>query len=67
MPIVVPVLDVPATKVKVVPLTTSVSLVVMAVPRSLDEVLAVPDNSVAVVIAALNAWLLFQTFGGWLT
>ena len=51
MPMLVPELEVPATKAKVVPLTTSVSLVAIAVARSLDEVVPVPDSTVAVVIA----------------
>ena len=46
-PMLVPVLDEPATKVKVVPLTTSVSPVVMLLARSFDVELAVPDSKVA--------------------
>src|SRR6185312_2352240 len=51
IPMLVPVLVEPAVKVKVVPLTTSVSAVVRPVARSLDEVAAAPDSSVDVEIA----------------
>ena len=51
MPILVPVEEVPATKVKVVPSTTSVSPVVMLVARSFEVADGVPDSSVAPVIA----------------
>ncbi|MGY3451238.1 hypothetical protein ACVILH_003580 [Bradyrhizobium sp. USDA 4353] len=51
MPMLVPVEDVPVTKLKVVPLTTSVSPEVMPVARSFDEVPAVPDSLVLPVIA----------------
>src|SRR5262249_30147148 len=50
MPMVVPDEVVPATKLKTVPFTTSVSVVVMPVVRSLEEVEAAPDSLVALPI-----------------
>ena len=52
MPILVPELVVPATKVKVVPSTVSVSPVVMALARSFEVELPVPDSRVEPLIAA---------------
>src|SRR6266436_3326632 len=60
-PILVPELVVPATKVKVVPSTTSVSPVVMELARSFDVLLAVPDNRVAPVMATADATLSLLT------
>ena len=60
-PILVPVLVVPATKVKVVPSTTSVSPVVMPLVRSFDVLLAVPDSKVVPVMATAEATLSLLT------
>src|ERR1700761_797727 len=63
IPMLVPVEVEPATKEKVVPLTTSVSVVVKASDeiRSLDVLLAVPpDNAVLAVIAAVVVLSLFS-------
>src|SRR5690348_1864276 len=58
MPMLVPLLVEPAVKVKVVPLTTSVSPVVRPDTRLCDVELLVPDKSVEPVIAALEVELL---------
>src|SRR5262249_58508040 len=52
MPMLVPDEVVPATKLKTVPFTTSVSPVVMPEVRSLEEVPAAPDSLVALLIVA---------------
>src|SRR5579883_958360 len=52
MPIEVPELELVAANEKVTPLTTSESAVVSEVDRSFEVEPAVPDSSVAVVIAA---------------
>ena len=52
IPILVPALTEPATKVKVTPSTVSVSPVVMPVERSFEVELPVPDSRVAPEIAA---------------
>ncbi len=61
MPILVPVLDVPATKVNVVPFTVSVSPVVMPLARSSEVELPVPDSKVEPVIATADAVLSLLT------
>jgi len=60
-PILVPELLEPATKVKVVPFTTSVSPVVMPLARSFDPAPGVPDSSVAPVILTAVPVLSFST------
>ncbi len=60
-PMLVPVLVAPATKVKVVPFTTSVSPVVILLARSFDAAPAVPDRSVAPVMLIAVPVLSFST------
>jgi hypothetical protein len=60
-PMVVPEELEPAAKVEVVPLTTSVSPVVMPVTRSFDVELEVPDNKVEPVITAAVVLSSFTT------
>ena len=60
-PMLVPELPEPATKVKVVPLTTSVSPVVMLLARSFDEAPAAPDSRVAPVMLTGVPVLSFRT------
>src|SRR5262249_35084881 len=61
MPMLVPLLVEPEVKVKVVPLTTSVSPVVRPLARECDVELEEPDKSVAPVIAAVEVELLSTT------
>src|SRR5689334_23010618 len=61
MPMLVPLLVELPVKVKVVPLTTSVSPVVRPLARACDVELEVPDSSVEPVIAADEVELLSTT------